>query len=167
MTTNASVTVTTPSECEIMMTRLFDAPRNMVFDCYTKPELLKRWMFPQGWQLTVCDNDVRPGGAFRWEWRSADGRDMGMSGIYREVVRPERIARTEIFDQDWTGGEALGTVRLAEYDGTTIVTMSVIYSSQQARDGALKSGMKDGVAASYAQLDTLLAAERGRTQSAA
>jgi len=167
MTTNASVTVTTPSECEIMMTRLFDAPRNMVFDCYTKPELLKRWMFPQGWQLTVCDNDVRPGGAFRWDWRSADGRDMGMSGIYREVVRPERIARTEIFDQDWTGGEALGTVRLAEYDGTTIVTMSVIYSSQQARDGALKSGMKDGVAASYAQLDTLLAAERGRTQSAA
>lgn len=167
MTTNASVTVTTPSEREIMMTRLFDAPRNMVFDCYTKPALLRRWMFPVGWQMTVCDNDVRAGGAFRWEWQSADGRAMGMNGVYREVVRPERIVRTEIFDQDWTGGEALGTVLLAEYDGTTIVTMSVVYSSRQARDGALKSGMKDGVVASYAKLDALLASELDRAQSAA
>ncbi|MBZ0147246.1 MAG: SRPBCC family protein [Pseudorhodoplanes sp.] len=167
MTTNASVTVTTPSEREIMMTRLFDAPRNMVFDCYTKPALLRRWMFPAGWQMTVCDNDVRAGGAFRWEWQSADGRAMGMSGIYREVVRPERIARTEISDQDWTGGEALGTVLLAEYDGTTVVTMSVVYSSREARDGALKSGMKDGVVASYAKLDALLASEISRAQSAA
>ena len=92
---------------------------------------------------------------------------MGMSGIYREVVRPERIARTEIFDQDWTGGEALGTVLLAEYDGTTVVTMSVVYSSREARDGALKSGMKDGVVASYAKLDALLASEISRAQSAA
>ena len=166
MTTNASVTVTTPSDREIMMTRLFDAPRGMVFDCYTKPHLLKRWMFPDGWQMTICDNDLRPGGAFRWEWRKADGREMGMSGIYREVVRPERIVRTEIFDQDWTGGEALGTVLLAEYDGTTIVTMSVIYSSRDARDGALKSGMKDGVVTSYAKLDALLA-ELSRAQNAA
>jgi uncharacterized protein YndB with AHSA1/START domain len=166
MTTNASVTVTTPSEREIMMTRLFEAPRGMVFDCYTKPHLLKRWMFPDGWQMTVCDNDVRPGGAFRWEWRKADGHEMGMSGIYREVVRPEKITRTEIFDQDWTGGEALGTVLLAEYDGTTIVTMSVVYSSKEARDGALKSGMKDGVVSSYAKLDTLLA-ELLRAQNAA
>jgi len=166
MTTNASVTVTTPSEREIMMTRLFDAPRGMVFDCYTKPHLLKRWMFPDGWQMTVCDNDVRPGGAFRWEWRKADGYEMGMSGVYREVVRPEKITRTEIFDQDWTGGEALGTVLLAEYDGTTIVTMSVVYSSRDARDGALKSGMKDGVVSSYAKLDALLA-ELSRAQTAA
>ncbi len=166
MTTNASVTVTTPSDREIMMTRLFDAPRNLVFDCYTKPALLKRWMFPHGWQMTVCDNDVRPGGAFHWEWRSADGRDMGMRGVYRDVVRPQRIVRTEIFDQDRTGAEALGTLLLAEYDGTTIVTMSVVYSSRQARDGALKSGMADGVVASYAQLDALLAA-LSRAQTAA
>ena len=82
MTTNASVTVTTPSEREIMMTRLFDAPRGMVFDCYTKPHLLKRWMFPDGWQMTVCDNDVRPGGAFRVEpddWRDLDRSELRTS----------------------------------------------------------------------------------------
>ena len=66
---DASVNVTLPSDREIMITRLFDAPRNMVFDCYTKPELLKRWMFPEGWQLVVCDNDARVGSDFRWEWR--------------------------------------------------------------------------------------------------
>src|SRR5918992_995101 len=110
MTTNASVTVTTPSDREIMMTRVFDAPRSMVFDCYTKPELLKRWMFPEGWQLIVCENDARVGRGFRWEWRKKDGHEMSVTGVHREVVRPERIVRTELFDPDWTGGETLGTL---------------------------------------------------------
>lgn len=166
MTTHVSVNVTLPSDREIMLTRLFDAPRSLVFDCYTKPELLKRWMAPEGWQLVVCDNDAKVGRTFRWEWRKRSGGDMGVSGVYREIVRPERIVRTELFDPDWTGGETLGTLLLAEHDSTTIMTMSVLYASQDARDSALAFGMKDGAAASYRQLDAVLA-ELSRSQAAA
>lgn len=166
MSTHVSMNVTLPSDCEIMLTRLFDAPRSLVFDCYTKSDLLKRWMAPEGWQLVVCDNDAKVGRAFRWEWRKTGGGDMGVSGVYREIVRPERIVRTELFDPDWTGGETLGTLLLAEHDGTTIMTMSVLYASRDARDSALAFGMKDGAAASYRQLDAVLA-ELSRSQAAA
>jgi uncharacterized protein YndB with AHSA1/START domain len=166
MSTHVSVNVTLPSDREIMMTRVFDAPRSMVFDCYTKPELLKRWMAPEGWQLVVCDNDAKVGRSFRWEWRKMDGRDMSVSGVYRDVVRPERIVRTELFEPDWTGGETLGTLLLAEHDGTTVMTMTVLYTSQDARDTAIEFGMKDGAAASYRQLDAMLA-ELSRSQTAA
>jgi len=170
MTTQASVTVTTPSDREIMLTRMFDAPRSLVFDCYTKPKLLKRWLTgPDGWALASCDNDVRPGGAFHWVWRGPDGMEMAVSGVHREVVRPERIVRTELFDKDWTGGETLASLVLTEQAGKTTVTTTVLYSSPEARDGALKSGMKEGVAASNNRLDALLASELapGNSQSAA
>jgi uncharacterized protein YndB with AHSA1/START domain len=170
MKTVASVEVTTPSDREIMMTRVFDAPRGLVFDCYTKPELLKRWLTgPDGWSLVACDNDLRVGGAFRWVWRGPDGQDMGMRGVHREIVRPERIVRTELFDKDWTGGETVGTLVLTERDGKTTVTTTVLYPSREARDGALRSGMTKGVAAGFDRLDVLLASELGRErpQSAA
>jgi uncharacterized protein YndB with AHSA1/START domain len=168
MATIANLEVTTPSDREIMMTRLFDAPRSLVFDCYTKRELLERWLHgPDGWLLSVQTNDLRVGGAFRWEWRNADGREMGMRGVYREIVRPERIVRTELFDDDWTGGEVLGTLVFNEQDGKTIVTTTTLYSSRAARDGALQTGMAKGVAISYDRLDTVLAAELRRSQSAA
>lgn len=168
MRTAAKVTVTTPSDREIAMTRLFKAPRDLVFDCYTKPELLKRWLHgPDGWLLTVCDNDARVGHSYRWIWRHADGREMGMRGVYREIVRPERIVRTETFDQDWTGGEALGTLVLSEQDGGTLLTTTVLYSSRKARDGALKSGMEKGVAASFDRLALVLAEQGFDTKSAA
>jgi len=163
MKTVANLEVTTPSDREIMLTRMFDAPRSLVFDCYTKPELLKRWLTgPDGWSLVVCDNDLRIGGAFRWVWRGPDGQDMGMGGVHREIVRPERIVRTELFDQDWTGGEAVGTLVLTEQGGRTTATTTVLYASLQARDGALKSGMTKGVAASNDRLEALLASELGR-----
>jgi uncharacterized protein YndB with AHSA1/START domain len=170
MKTVANLEVTTPSDREIMLRRAFDAPRSLVFDCYTKPELLKRWLTgPDGWSLAVCDNDLRVGGAFRWVWRGPDGREMGMGGVHREIVRPERIVRTELFDKDWTGGETVGTLVLTEQDGRTTVTTTVLYSSPGARDGALKSGMTQGVAASNDRLEALLASElgRGRSRSAA
>ena len=95
--------VTTPSDREICMTRAFDASRELVFDCYTKPELLKRWMFgPPGWTVVGCEVDLRVGGAYRFVWRGPDGTEMGMGGVHREIVRPERIVNTQLFDQDWT-----------------------------------------------------------------
>ena len=158
--TTAKLQVTTPGDREIVMTRLFDAPRSLVYDCYTKPELLKRWLNgPEGWSLAVCDNDLRVGGKFRWVWRGP-GQEMGIGGEYREIVRPERIVRTELFDQDWTGGEVLGTLELKEQDGKTVLTTTVRYSSAAARDGALKSGMTEGVSANFNKLETLLSAER-------
>jgi uncharacterized protein YndB with AHSA1/START domain len=122
MKTVANLQVTMPSDREIMLTRVFDAPRSLVFDCYTKPELLKRWLTgPDGWSLAVCDNDLKVGGAFRWVWRGPAGQEMGMGGVHREIVRPERIVRTELFDKDWTGGETVGTLVLTEQDGRTTV----------------------------------------------
>ena len=162
--------VTTPSDREIMMTRVVDAPRSLVFDWYTKPDLLKRWIHgPEGWLLAVCDNDLTVGGAFRWVWRGPDGREMGMGGVHREIAPPERIVRTELFDEDWTGGETVATLVLTEQGGKTRSTTTVLYSSPEARDRALKTGMEQGVAANYDRLETLLASElgRGRSQSAA
>lgn len=166
MNTAARLTVTTPSDREIMMTRAFNAPRQLVYDYYTRPELLERWLHgPDGWLLSVRKNDVTVGGAFRWEWLNADGRAMGMQGVYLDILRPQRIVRTEIFDQDWTGGESTGTLLLDEQDGRTILTTKVLYASREARDGALKSGMEKGVAASFDRLDAVLA--RGKSQHAA
>jgi uncharacterized protein YndB with AHSA1/START domain len=161
MTTAATLTISTPSDREILMTRLFNAPRELVFEAMYRPELLKRWLSgPPGWSLEFCEVDLAVGGAFRHVWRGPEGAEMGMGGIFREIVRPERIVRTELFDQDWTGGETLATLVLTEKAGKTELALTVLYPSQEARDGALQSGMKDGVAASYDKLDTLFAAEQ-------
>ena len=108
------------------MTRDFDAPRSLVFEAYTKPELLKRWLFgPDGWSFAVCEIDLKVGGKYRYVWRHEDGREMGMGGVYREIVPPERLVCTELFDEDWTGGEALGTIVLTEKDGKTTLTQTM------------------------------------------
>ncbi len=153
--------VTTPSDREIVMTRVFDAPRQLVFDAHTKPDLVRRWLLgPPGWTMPVCEIDLRVGGRFRSVWRKDDGVEMGMGGVFREIVRPERIVHTELFDQDWTGGETVSTTRFAERDDRTTLTITTLYSSKEARDGALKSGMTDGMEAGYARLDGLLAAQK-------
>jgi uncharacterized protein YndB with AHSA1/START domain len=151
--------VTTPTEREIVMTRVFAAPRRLVFDAYTKPELLKRWLFgPDGWSLAVCEIDLRVGGRYRYVWhQERDGTDMGMGGVYREIVAPERLVATEKFDESWYPGEAVGTIVLAEAGGRTTLTQTMLYESREARDIALKSGMEEGVAASYDRLEKALA----------
>jgi uncharacterized protein YndB with AHSA1/START domain len=150
--------VTTPTEREIVMTRVFNAPRHLVFDAWTKPELIKRWLLgPPGWSMPVCEIDLKVGGRYRFVWRKEDGTEMGMGGIYREIVAPERIVNTELFDVDWTGGETVETLVLTERDGRTTATKTTLYSSQEARDAALKTGMEDGVAVSYDRLEELLA----------
>jgi uncharacterized protein YndB with AHSA1/START domain len=156
-----TLTVTTPTDREIVIQRTFDGPRALVWDAMTRPELLKRWLFgPPGWEMVVCEDDARVGGTFRWAWRGPDGAQMAMHGVYREVVRPERIVRTETFDMgcDAQAGEQIGTVVLTEQGGRTTLTITVLYPSKVARDGAVASGMEHGLAAGYDRLDEILAA---------
>lgn len=157
MMNSGSLKVTTPSDREIQMTRVSDAPRRLAFDALTKPQLLKRWFHgPPGWQLTVCEFDARVGGSYRYVWRGPEGAEMGMGGVLREIKPPERIVSSEKFDQSWYPGEAIGTIALVEQGGKTTLTMTVRYESREARDVALKSGMDQGVSAGYDSLARLL-----------
>jgi uncharacterized protein YndB with AHSA1/START domain len=150
--------ITTRGDRELVMTRAFDAPRHLVFEAYTRPEHLKRWLgVHSGWSLEVCDIDLRVGGAYRYLWRGPNGAEMGMRGIYREVVPPERLVATEVFDESWYPGEAVDTLELVERDGRTILTVTVRYESREARDAVLQSPMEQGVAAGYDKLAEVLA----------
>lgn len=153
------MTVTTPTETSIVFTRDFHAPRALVFQAFTTPELLRRWMVgPDGWSMPVCEVDLRPGGRFRYVWKKASGTEMGMGGTFVAVEPPGRIVHRELFDADWTGGETTVTTVLEERDGQTRMTLTVEYSSRAARDGALATGMTSGMETSYARLDGMLAA---------
>jgi uncharacterized protein YndB with AHSA1/START domain len=155
--------ITTPSDREIAMTRVFDAPRRLVFDALTKPELVQRWMLgPPEWTMPVCKIDLRVGGAFRYVWRKEGGTEMGMGGVYLEIKPPDRIVHTEVFDQAWYPGEAVVTTVLVEQAGRTTMTATVRYDSREARDGVLASPMEQGVAASYDRLEELLASKAVR-----
>ena len=159
--TTGTLKVTTPTEREIALTRVFDAPRHLVFEAYTKPELVQRWLgVHAGWSWAVCEIDLRVGGAYRYVWRGPDGAEMGMGGVYREVVAPERIVATEKFDQSWYPGEAMSTMALVEQGGRTTLTLTVRYESREARDAVLKSPMESGVAAGFDKLEELLASTR-------
>jgi len=150
--------LTTPTDREIVMTRVFDAPRHLVWEALTKPELLRRWFgVHQGWSLAVCEIDLRVGGAYRYLWRGPDGAEMGMRGVYREVAAPERLVATEAFDQSWYEGDAQSSMVLTEHDGTTTLVMSVRYASREVRDAVLKSPMEQGVSAGFNKLAELLA----------
>ena len=161
--TSSTLKVTTPTDREIMMTRVFDAPRALVFEALTKPALLKRWFLgPPGWTLAVCEIDLRVGGAYRDVWRGEKG-EMGMGGIYKEITPPARIVATEAFDQGWyPGNNAMVTQTLTEQQGKTTLTLSVIYESKDARDAVLRSPMESGVAAAYDRLAEFLAAQTAR-----
>lgn len=154
-----SLKVTTPSDREIALIRTFDAPRHLVFDALTRPELVKRWLggLP-GWTMPVCEIDARVGGAYRYVWRrEEDSTEMGMGGVFVEITPPERLVATEKFDQSWYPGEAVVTTVLVEEAGRTTLTETVLYESREARDGVLQSGMADGVTASFDRLAELLA----------
>ncbi|MFZ0736287.1 MAG: SRPBCC family protein [Candidatus Acidiferrales bacterium] len=154
----ATLQVTLPSDREIAMTRVFDAPRRLVFDAVTNPALVKQWLLgPPGWLMPICEIDLRVGGAYRYLWRSTEGAEMGARGVFREIVPPEKLVSTEKFDEPWYPGEALLTTVLAEQGGKTTLTLTVLYESREARDAVLKTGMKDGVAMSYDRLAAFLA----------
>ncbi len=151
--------ITTPSPTEIRFVRPFKAPAALVFDAYTVPALIKRWLLgPDGWTMPVCEVDLKPGGRFRYVWKqTASGVEMGMGGTYVEIDAPRFIVHTERFDQDWTGGETHVRQDFTEKDGVTTVTQVVRYASEAARDGALQSPMAHGMEAGFARLETLLA----------
>jgi uncharacterized protein YndB with AHSA1/START domain len=152
--------VSTPGELEIVMARDFDAPPGMIFDALTQPELVQRWLTgPDGWIMPVCEIDLKIGGAWRYVWRNEEnGREFGMHGEYREIVRPERIVHTEFFGE----GESLVTSSITAKGDTTTLTMTMRFASRAERDAALKTGMADGVAIGYDRLDEILASTASR-----
>jgi uncharacterized protein YndB with AHSA1/START domain len=154
MNNTGTLQVTTPSDREVVLTRVFNAPRSLVFDAFTKPELLKRWFGPRGWSLAVCEVDLRVGGAWRFVLRGPDGAEMGMRGTYRELAPPDRSVHTESFD-DYPGESVVTTV-LTEQDGKTTLTATVRYKSREIRDAVIQSGMEHGAAESYDKLAELL-----------
>jgi uncharacterized protein YndB with AHSA1/START domain len=148
-----------------VLIRTFDAPRSLVFDAMTRPELLKRWLSgPPGWSMLDCQDDLKVGGSFRCVWRGPDGAEMALRGVYREIVPPERVVRTETFEFgcDAQSGEQLATLVLTEQGGKTAVTLTLLYPSKEARDATLASGMEQGVAAGYDRLAELLATAPAR-----
>jgi uncharacterized protein YndB with AHSA1/START domain len=152
--------LTAKGDREIVMTRDFAAPRRMVFDAYTKPELLRRWLgVRNGWSMPVCEVDLKVGGTYRFTWRKDDrSMEMTVRGVYREIAAPERIVNTEKFDDAWYPGEAVITTELTEKGGITTLTATMRYDTTAARDAVLKSPMEGGVAESYDKLAELLAA---------
>lgn len=152
------VEVTTPSDREIRVTRTFNAPRALVFECHTKPELLKQWRLgPPGWAMPGCEVDFRVGGKYLYTWRNeADGSEFSIGGVHKEITPPERIVTIESF----MGDEALNTLTFDEKDGCTTLVLVMQFESKEKRDQALASGMTDGMAFGYDRIDQLLEARK-------
>lgn len=154
-----AIDVSTPSDLEIRVTRVFDAPRALIFDCHTDPALVQRWLLgPPGWTMPVCEIDLRVGGRYRYVWRSdADGSEFGFRGQYCEVAVPERVVHTEWIDGGEGGpdAEALCTLVLTEEGGRTTLTHTMRFPTRELRDQALQSGMTEGMGSSYDQLADL------------
>lgn len=163
----AQLSVSTPTDLEIVMTRQFNAPRQDVWRAMTEPELLRRWLFsPEGWKMTDCTMDNRVGGRYRWAWSDASGTEvLIISGVNKEVTPPSRMVHTETMQMPACGGpvgELLATIELTEKDSGTFLKMTLVFDSKQARDGALASGMEQGVNAGYMKLDGIFDASVAR-----
>lgn len=156
MKNTGTLKVTLPSDREILLTRVFDAPRQMVFDAFSKPELLKRWFGPCGHSLTTCEVDFRVGGGFRFVLEDPNGQKMGMRGTYKEIAAPERTVHLESFD-DYPG-ESQVTAVFTEENGKTTLNATVLYPSKEVRDIVIQMGMEHGAAESYDKLAELLSA---------
>lgn len=153
-----TLTVTPQGDSAILLSRAFNAPRSLVWQAYTEPELVKRWLGVRaGWTLPICEIDLRVGGRYRYVWRKeSKGMDMGMSGTYREIQAPARLVCTETFDDPWYPGESLVTATFVEQNGQTTLNLLQQFATPEARDAVLRSGMERGVAESYDMLAALL-----------
>jgi len=146
--------VSTPSDTEIELTRLFDAPRHLVFEALTKPEHVRRWwgILDDKYSVPVCEIDLRVGGAWRYVGEGPEGRMPAFYGVYREIVPPERLVCTEVFEPFPDGGSVVTTV-LTEENGKTRITVTASYPSKDVRDMVLQTGMERGAAISYDRLE--------------
>jgi uncharacterized protein YndB with AHSA1/START domain len=155
---SGSFTVTTPSDREIRLTRLFDAPRTLVFEAMSKPEHIKRWWgcLGEGYSVPVCEVDLRPGGKWRFVNSTPHG-EVAFYGVYREIAAPERMVFTEIFEQ-FPDTESIVTAVFTEENGKTRLTVTALYPSLDVRDTVIKSGMARGAAISYDRLEDVVAA---------
>ncbi|HVH56501.1 MAG TPA: SRPBCC family protein [Vicinamibacterales bacterium] len=157
-----SFEVSTPSDREIRLTRLFDAPRALVFEALTKPEHIKRWWgnLDAGYSVPVCEVDLRPGGAWRFVNRHPKG-EAEFYGVYREIKPPERLVFTEIY-APFPDAESVVTTDLTEENGKTRMTVTATYPSLQIRDTVIASGMARGAAISYDRLEEVAAELRAK-----
>ncbi len=159
------IEVTQPSDREVRVVRTFRAPRQLVWDAHTKPELMRKWCYGfEGWTLAVCDMDVREGGKYRWRWRNgADGSEFGFFGTFSEVREPSRLAHDQYFDpgdMDYAmpvGDPCFIALDFSEADGVTTLAMTMTFESKEARDQAVTTGMTDGMEVGYARIDDMLA----------
>jgi uncharacterized protein YndB with AHSA1/START domain len=162
MTSGASTGVTsytTPSDREVLLTRVVSAPRRLVFAAWTEPRHLQRWLTgPEGWTMPVCEIDLRPGGRWRYVYRKASGKEMTLTGSVLEVAPPERLVTTESWGPEWP--ETVNTLVLTESEGRTTIALTITYVSKEARDAALATGAMDGMNRAFELLDELLDEER-------
>lgn len=151
----AGTTVTLPSDLEILITREFDAPRDVVFKAMTNPDLIPRWWGPRKYTTVVDKMDVRPGGAWRFIMREPDGTETGFRGEYREIVAPERIVQT--FEWEPMAGHiSVETAIFTERDGRTLLTNRTVFASKEDRDGMIQSGMEKGLRETHDRFAELL-----------
>jgi uncharacterized protein YndB with AHSA1/START domain len=154
-TQNITVTITTPSDREAVVTREFNAPAALVFEAVTRADLIKRWYGATS-SLDSCESDPRVGGKYRFAF-TAGGKQMAKYGVYNEIDPPRRFVRTERYE-GWDEYEALMTVELVERNGKTTMTQSFLFPNQEVRDAVMKAGLRaESMSVFYERLDTLLA----------
>ncbi len=152
--------IVAPGKPTVVIQRVFDAPRRLVFEACTRPEHLAHWWGMHGMTLRVCEVDLRPGGAWRFVLRDPDGNDWGFGGEYKEIVPPERIVQTFRFDGA-PGAEAVETLTFVEKDGKTTFTNTVLHTSVENRDGHVASGMEEGTSQAMDRLSDRLRTMQG------
>ncbi len=152
---SSKLTVTTPSDREIVLTRVFDAPRELVFEAHTSCEHLEKWWGPRRFEVASCEVDFRPGGLWRIVHRGPDGDEHGFRGEFREILPPERIVWTFEYE-GMPGHVSVETLTLEEQDGKTTLTATAVYDTVEDRNGTLESGMEAGAAETYDRLDEYL-----------
>jgi uncharacterized protein YndB with AHSA1/START domain len=157
----SKLTVTTPSDREIVMTRVFEAPRDLVFEAHSSAEHMKQWWGPRKYETISAEVDFRPGGRWRIVHRGPDGDEYGFHGEFREIVRPERITWTFEFEGA-PGHVAVETVTFEEHDGKTTITTTSVADTVEERDAVLESGMTEGAAETFDRLDEYLEILKGR-----
>lgn len=160
------LSLTLKGDRELVFTRIFDAPRELVYDCHTKPELMRRWLTgPDGWSFDICDVDLKVGGKYLYVWAHPSRPKFGMRGVFREISGPERLVNTESYvpepdslkpDAPEDPNAALNTLILTPEGKATLMTLTCRYPSEAIRKMVVETGMESGMETSYARLDAML-----------